>query len=166
MAGYGLRVSVGDTPTGTAGGPAPLAQETVFTWNADTKYFEGNLDLTGAAVDAFIGNAPSRLAYFEVCLTGPSGRDTILQTTFMLGAVVDELTAIPPAVTDQYFTKAEMLALFAKKVGAPGERIMYVSEDGTAAREMGVADDKSAIDNSTDLSPTLPMALPFGGIAS
>lgn len=145
--GFGLRVSVGDTPTGTAGGPAPLALQDTFVWNAGGKYFQADLALNTAAIDTFIGALASKAAYFEVNVTGPNGRDTILQTTLTLKAVVDELTSVAPNPVDQYFTKAEILALFALKVGKPGDRIVFISADGTAERELGVNNDKSGIDN-------------------
>jgi len=145
--GFSMRVSIGDTPTGTAGGPAVLALQDTFVWNAANKYFQADLALNTAAIDAFIGTAPSRGAFFEVNITGPSGRDTILQVGCTLKAVVDELTSVAPNPVDQYFTKAEQLALFAKKVGAPGERQVFTSQDGTAQREIGVNNDKSGIDN-------------------
>lgn len=145
--GFGMRVSIGDTPTGTAGGPTPLALQDTFVWNAGGKYFQADLALNTAAIDAFIGAAAAKGAYFEVNITGPSGRDTILQTGLTLKAVVDELTSTAPNPVDQYFTKAEVLALFALKVGKPGDRIVFVSADGTALRELGVNNDKSGLDN-------------------
>lgn len=147
MNGFGMRVSVGDTPTGTAGGPTPLALQDTFVWNAVNKYFQADLALNTAAIDAFIGAAAAKSAYFEVNVTGSSGRDTILQAQFTLKAVVDELASTAPNPVDQYFTKAEVLALFAKKVGLPGERIVFKSDDGTAGRELGVNNDKSGIDS-------------------
>jgi hypothetical protein len=146
--GYSMRVAVGPDPTGAAGGPAVLALQDTFVWNAAGKYFQGDLPLNTAAIDTYIGALDQRQAWLEVNVTGPSGRDTILQLgNLVLKAVVDELASVAPNPVDQYFTKSEVLALFALKLGKPGDRILFVSADGTATRELGVNNDKSAIDN-------------------
>ncbi len=151
--GFGLRVAVGDTPTGTAGGPAPLAlqNEGGFVYNAAGKYFQGNINLATAAIDAYIGPQSFRQAYFEVNLTQGGSRDPILQETFTLKAVVDEQAANVPNPVDQYLTKAESLALFAKLVNDLGARIVLKSENGVYGRELGVADDGTGIDNLINL---------------
>lgn len=145
--GYGLRASVGDTPTGTAGGPTPLALQDTFIWNPAAKSFFGDLLLNTPAVDTFLGISAAKQAYFELNLTIAGTRITILQTQFTLKAVVDELTSIAPTPTDQYLTKAEMLALFVKKIGLKGERQVYTSEDGLHQIEKGCNDDGSEMSN-------------------
>jgi hypothetical protein len=148
MAGSGLRVSVGDTPTGTSGGPTPLAIQTVWTWNATTKVFTGTLALNTVAIDAFIGTAASKQAYFEINVTDGSGnRQTILQVTFNLKAVVDEQTSTTPTPTDQYLTKSEMLALFAKLIGDAGKTQVFKSPGAIYGREIGVNDDGTRKDD-------------------
>src|SRR5690349_15376614 len=69
MSSYGLRVSIGQTPTGTAGGPTPLTLQDTFTWNSTGNYFTADLSLAVAAIESYIGSAASRSAYFEVNLT-------------------------------------------------------------------------------------------------
>jgi hypothetical protein len=151
--GLGLRVALGDTPTGTAGGPAPLAlqNEGGFVYNAAGKYFQGDLNLATAAIDAFIGSQSFKQAYFEVNLTSAGGRDPILQETFILKAVVDEQAVNVPNPVDQFLTKAECLALFAKLVNDVGARLVLKSANGVYGRELGVADDGSGIDNLINL---------------
>lgn len=144
---YGLRVSVGATPTGTAGGPTPLALQNSFTWNASDSTFSGSLELNTAAIDSHIGTAASAVAYFEVNLTLAGNRTTVLQEAITLRAVVDEATTTAPTPTESYFTNNESLALFVKKVGNAGEVIVLKSPNGVYGREIGVADDGSAIDN-------------------
>lgn len=145
--GYGLRASVGDTPTGAAGGPAPLTLQDGFIWNPGSKAFFGDLLLNTAAIDAFLGNSASRQAYFELNLTIAGTRVTILQTQFALKAVVDELASVAPNQVDQFLTKAECVALFAKLVGDLGQRIVLRSANGLWGRELGCNDDGSAADN-------------------
>lgn len=145
--GKGLRVAVGATPTGTSGGPTPLALQTSFTWDSTNKWFTGSLALNTAAVDSFIGAAASAQAYFEINLTDSGNRETLFQSTFQLSAVVDEATSTVPNPTDSYLTAAESFATFAKRVGGNGETIVLKSPGGIYAREIGIADDGSLIDN-------------------
>lgn len=147
LGSYGLRVSIGATPTGTSGGPTPLALQNTFTWDSVDNSFSGSLACNTSAIDSHIGSAASQTAYFEVNLTLSGDRTTILQETFTLKAVVDEATTTAPTPTDSYLTSAEVLALFVRKVGANGDVIVLKSPSGIYGRELGVADDGSAIDN-------------------
>lgn len=141
LAGFGLRASVGQTPTGSAGGPAPLALQDTFVWDAVNKWFTADLALNTTAIDNFIGSAPSIQAYFELNLTSSGNRITILQTPFTLRAVVDELTSNVPAPTDVYLTKAEILALLSAKLDK-----VIKSQGSIYGRELGVADDGTPTD--------------------
>lgn len=151
MSGAGLRVSIGQTPTGTQGGPPLLALQDTFTWNATGKYFQADLSLATSTIDNFIGAAASASAFFEVNVTSAGNRDTILQVGFTLLAVCDELASTVPAPVDQYLTKAECLALFAKLVNDLGARIVLKSANGVYGRELGVNNDGTGIDNIINL---------------
>ena len=151
LAGYGLRASVGDTPTGSSGGPTPLALQDTFVWDSDGKFFEADLALNTVAIDSFIGALASKGAYFELNLTKDGNRETILQTNITLKAVVDELLSVAPTPTDQFLTKAECLALFAKLVNNLGTRITLRSQNGIYGRELGVNNDGSALDDLINL---------------
>jgi hypothetical protein len=145
--GFGLRVSVGDTPTGSAGGPTPLTLQDTFAWDPVSKSFSADLNLAVVAMDTFLGAAASKSAYFEVNLTKDGKRDTLLQQTFTIKAVVDELTGIAPTPTDQFLTKAETLAMFQRMVGPLGQRLVLRSANGLYGLELGVGDDGSLITN-------------------
>lgn len=147
LGSYGLRVAVGATPTGTSGGPTPLALQNSFTWDSVDKSFSGSLECNTTAIDSHIGSAASAAAYWEVNLTLAGNRITILQEAFTLKAVVDEATSTAPTPTDTYLTKAECLALFAKFINDAGQTIVVKSPGAIYGRELGVADDGSAIDN-------------------
>ncbi len=147
LSAYGLRVSIGATPTGTSGGPTPLTLQDTFSWNAAGKYFTADLNLAVVAIDTFIGTAASNSAFFEVNLTLAGNRDTILQIPCTLKAVVDELTSTSPTPTDQYMTKAESVATFQKKVGDLGQRLVLRSPSGVYGVELGCDDDGSFIAN-------------------
>src|ERR1041385_840046 len=126
-----IRVAIGATPTGTAGGPTPLALQTVFTWDPVKLKFSGSLGLNTTAIDTFIGTASSATAYFEVNIVDAGNRITIFQGTVQLVAVVDEATSTAPNPTDQYFTAAESNSRFVLKQFVAGDAIIMVSADGT-----------------------------------
>lgn len=128
LAGYGLRVSVGSQPTGTAGGPAALALQTAFTWDTTRKLFTGTLATNTAGIDSHIGAADSKISWFEVNITDGTDRLTALQTTFTLRAVVDEGSSTVPTPTDQYPTKAEADGLYLSRAG---NTAMYLTNQTT-----------------------------------
>ncbi len=147
MAAYGLRASVGSKPTGSSGGPTPLALQDTFTWDAVNKWFTADLALNTTAIDTYIGSADSIQAWFELNLTLAGTRTTVIQTTFTLRAVVDELISNVPTPTDVYLPKSEILALLAAKL----DKVMK-SPSGTWARELGIGDDGTPTDNIDKLS--------------
>lgn len=126
-----LRVSIGSTPTGTAGGPTPLALQTSFTWDALNSKFTGELALNVAAIDSFLGTASNATAYFEINIVDAGNRITILQERVTLVAVVDEATSTAPTPTDSYFTGSESDARYVLKQFNAGDAILMVSADGT-----------------------------------
>lgn len=142
MAGYGLRASVGATPTGSSGGPTPLALQDTFTWDAVNKWFTGDLALNTTDINTYIGALNVKAAYFELNLTNAGDRNTVLQQAFNLRAVVDEGTSTAPATTDVYLTKSDILALLAAKL----DKVMK-SPDGTWARELGIDNNGVPFDN-------------------
>lgn len=153
LAAYGLRMAIGDTPTGTAGGPAPFTTQTAWTWDSVNKKFVGSIALNVAAIDTFLGPAAQKTAYLEINLTIAGTRITILQTTFLIKAVVDEGTSTVPTPTDSYMTKNEVLATFVKKVSDPGEVQVKQSPDGTSwGVEIGVNNDGTVSLNAIKLT--------------
>jgi hypothetical protein len=146
MAGAGLRLWIGPSPTGTPGGPVQWASQDTFTWDAVNKKFTGSIRFDVATVDAAIGVSTFAQGTIEFTITG-AARQTLYQGSTQINAVGDESTTSPPGPVDQYLTKAECLALFAKYINDAGKTIQFVSQDGTATRELGVGNDKSSIDN-------------------
>lgn len=147
MSDYGLRVSVGNTPTGDSGGPTPLTLQDTFPWDSANKWFVASLPFNVAAVDMFIGSLPSKAAFFEVNTTLAGVRNTLLQTNVLLRAVVDEGTTTAPTPTDSYLTKAESLATFPKKKGDPGQTQVFVSPSGAWGLEIGIDDTGTPFQN-------------------
>ena len=147
LGSYGLRASIGVTPTGTAGGPAPLALQNVFVWDSADYSFSASLDCTTTAIDGAIAGAASVGAFFEVNLTLAGNRITIFQEPITLKAIVDEATSTSPNPTETYLTKAESLATFAKFVNDNGRTLILKSPGGIYGREIGINDDGSLIDD-------------------
>lgn len=137
--GYGVRVSIGAQPTGSSGGPTPLALQTSFTWDASDSSFSGSLECNTSAIDTHIGTSASATAWFEVNLTLSGNRTTILQETFTLKAVVDEATSTVPTPTDSYLTAAESRSTFQPRVGAAGDVLVLKSANGVYGLEIGVS---------------------------
>lgn len=148
LSSYGMRVSVGDPALtiGTTGGTVLALQDT-FVWNSGGSYFEADLALNTSNIDTFLGTLSNRTANFEINLTLSGNRITILQTSLVLKAVVDELTSVAPSPVDQYLTAAECKALFVKLVGDLGQRIVFRSANGVYGREIGVNDDGTGLDD-------------------
>jgi hypothetical protein len=144
--GKGLRASVGSQPTGSSGGPTPLALQDTFTWDATNNWFYADLALNTTDVNNHIGTLASRQAWFELNIVDGGDRTTILQNTFPLTAVVDELTSLVPTPTDVYLPKSEILALLAAKL----DKVMR-SPSGTWARELGIDDTGVKTDDSYQL---------------
>ena len=144
--GWGLRMSVGGTPAGTPG-QVPIALQDTWTWDPTNKWFTASLALNTAAIDSYLGSMASSAAYFEINSTSGGNRTTLLQSQILLLAVIDEQTTSPPGPVNSYLTKAECLALFAQLLGTPGTHIRLTSPGSIYARELGVNDDGSTIDN-------------------
>jgi len=134
---FGMRAAVGDSPHGTAG-DTPAALQDTMVWDAPSQSFKGDLALNTTGIDSLLGSGAVKTAYFELNLTLLGTRITILQTTFNLKAVVDELNNNVPTPTNQYLTSAEITSQFMPQKGAPGQTFILVSPDGTKSYEFGV----------------------------
>lgn len=143
MSGFGLRVALTPTPTGTPGGPAVLALQTSWTWNAANQWFTGSLDLSSSAIESYLAGNASATAYFEITLTQSGNRITAFQSQITLKAVGDEGTATAPSLTEQYLTKSETQAGFVPRVMENGGTIVIPSANGAYAIELKCNDDGS-----------------------
>ncbi len=125
----------------------PAAVTTTFSDISAGK--SGSLNLNTLGVAELLGQKSSVQAYFEIKATPTGGAaDVVLQLQVEVrGAVLDGV-ALPPAAQADYITRAEALALFAKKIGLPGETIEFTSPDGTKWRVLGIRDDQSGQDDS------------------
>jgi len=138
MGTFGMRAAVTPDPTGTPGGPAVLALQTL-TWDNVSQTFVGDLALNTTGVDNYIGALDERQAFFELNLVTPSaGRVTILQTGVNLRAVGDEFLSLVPTPTDQYATLNASKALFQPRIGAPGDVLTLTSPNGLIKMELGI----------------------------
>lgn len=133
----GLKVGIGQR------GQSPLVLQDTFT--ASGNFLVAQLDCTPAgyatAIDA--GTA----LYLEV-KAGDSGNfKTVFQELCTNRRAVSTTASASPAPSDQYYSKAEIDALFAKMVNTAGRTITLTSPDGTRQRILGVNDDGSAQDD-------------------
>lgn len=140
MAAFSLRAAIGDTPEGVTG-PTPLALQDTFVYDPVNNWFTGSLALNTTGIDTFLGVAASKTAYFELNLTLAGQRITILQTTFTLFAVVDELSGTVPTPTDKFLTAAETQTQFVPRQMENGATIVIPSLSGVYAVEIGCNDD-------------------------
>ena len=131
-----MRAAVGPAPMGTVG-PSVIALQPAMAWDATNQWFAGDLALNTTDVDNYIGSASSKPAYFELNLTINGVRITILQTTFTLTAVLDELLSLVPTPVDTFRTAAESDAKYAWQKGAPGQTQIVVSPNGQWGIEFG-----------------------------
>lgn len=119
-------------------------------------YFYATLDLHTTEMNAAIGTADSITRYIEFRLArlggnfGPvaQGEVTIIATVKDPGA-----SASIPTPAPSYLTAAQCLSMFVAWrndliAANAGRTVVYASADSTATREMGVANDKSPIDNT------------------
>lgn len=140
MGAFGMRAAIGDTPAGTAG-ETPLALNTGLIWDATNKWYTGDLALNTTEVDDFLGSATEKTAYFEINLTNAGTRITILQVTFTLKAVVDELAGTAPLPSPTFISADEIRAQFVPRKMENGGVIVIPSPSGFYAVELGCNDD-------------------------
>lgn len=140
MSAVGLRVSLGSTPSGT-----PLTFQDTWTWDTANQWFTASLPLNVAAVNTAL-TSDSLAVYLELNAT-TGNRATLFQGALTLRKVIDDGSTVAPTPVDQYLTKAECLALLAKLIGDAGQVIVLKSPNGVYGRELGVADDGTAIDD-------------------
>lgn len=109
----------------------------------------GSFNLNTLGVAELLGEKESVQAFFEIKATPTGGSaDVVLQLQVELRGVVLDGEALPPSVRPDYITRDEALALFAKKIGLPGETIEFTSPNGTKWRVIGVRNDESHQDDS------------------
>lgn len=143
LVGSTLRVGIWPAPTGTAGGPAALALQTTWTWDATNLWFTGSLDLGAAALESAIGTNTSGTFYFEVTLIQSGNRITLFQSTITVKAVGDEGTTTSPTPVDTYPTRAEARSEFVPRIMENGGTIVIPDANGVYALELGCNTDGS-----------------------
>ena len=157
--GYALAVSLsggvagsGDgKPTGTAGGPTPIALQTSWSWSSLNNRFSGTLNLNTTEFRDLLGALDKGTSVLEISASAPSGAVESYQYSARIFAEVHEAAGgtTAPTPEEDFPTRAEALALFARLVGLDGQCIVLVSPDGTRRRTIGVNNDGSAKDDIT-----------------
>lgn len=123
-----LKCAVSDQPIGTASTPVQIANQ--FTWNKDVDQdiFDAVLDLSGSAVDTFLGSSSEKKAWieFEVTDSETGGTWTVFQESFILKAQIIEAasSAVPASETPLSLEMAR--GLFVPYRLPPGRKITFV----------------------------------------
>ena len=132
----GLKVGIG------VRGSTPLVLQDTFTPSGN--FLIGSLDCTPAGYASAI-DAGTPL-YLEI-KAGDGNFKTVFQELCTNRRSVTTVTSVAPAPSADYYTRAEIDALFLKKVNGPGVTVTWTSPDGLSQRISGCNDDKSAQDD-------------------
>lgn len=125
---------------------ATLAYQPVFAKDETENVFSGELALNTALLNAYLGAADSKPAYFEIEMQEGTARNKILTIPITLQNAVTQVGAIVPGPVDEYLTKAQMFQQFVPKLLGPGETITFTTPDGLNQRVLGAGNGQVAID--------------------
>jgi len=136
-----------------------------YTWSKQSTpdaegklgYFYADLDLNTSELNTAIGTADQYSAFLEIKLAeGGKPYRVVFQGGFTLLATVKDPSspAALPLPAPSYLTADECRELFVMwdnklRAGNAGRNVILVSPDGASTRELGVANDKSGVDNLT-----------------
>lgn len=141
LAGYTMNIVMAGTPNATTP-PTPFASLDGMVWSGSLNGFTGIIDLTQAAVAAFIQSASSATAYITIDVTDPAlERTTFIQNQFQIAASNDTPAAGPSGPPVQYVTLVVALNTFVQIAGFPGKFIVFVSPDGTKTKTLSLNND-------------------------
>ena len=146
MSAFSLHMLIGAAPKGD-GSVASVTSLTAWTWDAANLKFTGSVPFNVSGVDTLIGATGSIQAYFEINTSQAGALIPVLSGTFALNALLDGVASSNPSPVASYLTTNDSKALFTLRVGEPGFRLRLTSPGSIYGRELGVADDGSAIDN-------------------
>lgn len=136
LAGYNIRLAIG-TPGGT-----PVAL--VTSWSVGTPYTSAtaSLALTSVGLTSLLGSSNEVGAYFQVRLDSGSGTyETKSLARCTLHKSIDDSISTEPDPVEDYYTKNEANARFARRTGEAGEGIILTSPDGASQIVLSVYND-------------------------
>jgi len=117
-------------------------------------YWYGTLNLNTTELNSAVGSLESLQAFLEIQLGVSGSYRIVYQGPVVIAAsVITPSGAVSlPSAAAEYLTRDEIFALFVAwdstgLAANRGRNIVLVSPDGASKRELGVADDKGAIDN-------------------
>lgn len=125
-------------------GGATLAAQTVWTKDPVLKTFVGNLALNTVALNNWMGIQTSQNALMEIKLTEGLATWTIWEGAITVQApvIVNPVVVPIPGFTPLFIEDA--IQRFPQFKMRPGERLTFVSEDGTQCRIEGCNDNGTA----------------------
>lgn len=125
---------------------SPLAYQPTFSKDEDTNTFSGELALNTVAMNAYIGAASTKDAFFEIEIQEGTARSKIFLAEIELQNSVTTTATTTPTPIDEFYTKAQSEQQFIKRVMPAGEQITMTSPSGTFQRIIGVSDAGQEID--------------------
>lgn len=125
---------------------APLAYQNTFTKDEELNVFRGELALSTAAMNSFIGANQTVAAYLEIEVQEGTARSKILLVPVTIQNAITQLAVTVPAPLDEYLTKAQQNAQFVQKIMPASETVTFTSPSGNYQRVVGVGDGGEAID--------------------
>lgn len=129
--GLSLRVGIG-TPTSAVGTGSPIVYQNSWSIDSTEQCFVGTLYFTPSACATALGSATSVGLTLEIEVAESGAYSTVLQAPVTLKAELIESTA--PEVSqpqDEFYTKAQVNALFMPRAGEAGLQLVLKSPSGT-----------------------------------
>lgn len=132
-----LKVSIG-----SLGAASPLASADLTTFDGTNNMFTGELNLNTSSLNTAVGSLSSYSTIFEVKALDGSDYVTLASEVLTIRNVVYNPSGTEiPVPADSYYTSAQIVSGFVKKMGEAGGTIRLTSPDGTKAAILGCRND-------------------------
>lgn len=125
---------------------APLAYQPTFAKDEQLNMFSAELALNTAALNAYLGSADSKSAYFEIEVQEGTARTKVYTAIVALQNAVTQVGGTVPSPVDEYLTKAQQVAQFMPRVGEASAQLTFTSPGSVYQRIIGVSDTGEPID--------------------
>lgn len=136
-----LTVSINDTLDDAT----VLVQQTSWTKDEIDNVFSGELAMNVANMNSYVGSNSTVSAYLEIEWSESTARSKVVIPITIENAVTQPGSAGPAPATE-YYTKAEVDALFLSNILGPGRQITITSPANAYQRILGVDDGGLEID--------------------
>lgn len=121
--GKSIEVSLYDTAA------IRIARQTVWTWNAVDKKFEGTLGLNTSEIATYLGaGTTAKTAIIRIYYLDGADRTVLIEQELSLKKDWDAAATVPSPV-NSYYTAAQIDQTFARLRGLPGQAQTWVDAD-------------------------------------